>query len=129
MAITPTKPIDPTVPAPPPRAQVCDIIKRYLKSDTTPNWRVECPLWYTKLWPAYPSVAFWTRHELSFPLNSLAWFLTEQGKAQLASDWLVFHYEPPAEPAPVVLDTTPQPVYPVPYTKARPSTIAAFLKT
>src|SRR3954468_6806618 len=113
VAIRRTKPVDPTAPKPPPRAQVCDIIVRYLKPGQTPNWRQECPLWYG-LWKAYPSIAFWTHHELPFPLNSLAWFLTEQGKAQLASDWTVFHYNPLSTPeaAPQVeVDTTPQPVY------------------
>ncbi len=119
----------PTGPKPPPRAQVDAIIRRYLKPDQTPNWRQEFPLWYT-LFKAYPSVTFWTRHELPFALNSLAWFLTEQGKAQLASDWLVFHYVPPAQEE-VALDTIPQPDYTVPYTPlpARPRTVAEFLKT
>ena len=107
------------------------IVRRYLKPDQTPNWRQEMPLAYGLL-KAYPSVAFWTHHELPFALNSLAWFLTEQGKATLASDYLVFHYQPP-EPAQVevVLDKGDQPAYTVPYTATpvRPRTVAEFLKT
>ncbi len=121
-----------TGPKPPPRAQVDAIIRRYLKPDQTPNWRTEFPLWYG-LWKAYPSVTFWTHHELPFALNSLAWFLTEQGQAQLASDWLVFHYDPASTPqvTPEVVDTTPQPAYTEPYkpTPVRPRTVAEFLKT
>ncbi len=135
MAIRRAKPIDPSAPKPPPRAQVEAIVRRYLKPDQTPNWRQEMPLAYGLL-KAYPSVAFWTHHELSFALNSLAWFLTEQGKAQLASDWTVFHWNPPSDPsstpqADAALDTTPQPAYTVPYTPsaARPRTVAEFLKT
>ncbi len=120
-----------TGPKPPPRAQVEAIIRRYLKPDQTPNWRAEFPLTYGLL-KAYPSVTFWTHHELPFQLNSMAWFLTEQGKATLASDWLVFHYVP-TEAAQVeadtALDSAPQPAYTVPYTPpvARPRTVAEFL--
>ncbi len=134
MAIRRTKPIDSSAPKPPPRAQVEAIVRRYLKPDQTPNWRQEMPLAYGLL-KAYPSVTFWTRHELPFQLNSLAWFLTEQGKATLASDWTVFHWTPPdpsSDPqAETTLDTTPQPGYTVPYTPpvARPRTVAEFLKT
>lgn len=140
MAIRPT----PTGPKAPPRAQVDAIIRRYLKPDQTPNWRAEFPLYYG-LWKRYPSVAFWTHHELPFPLNSLAWFLTEQGKATLESDWVVFHYVPPAvsttltgapaeeSPPPAApseargVDTLPQPAYTVPAPPVRPRTVADFL--
>ncbi len=121
----------PTGPKPPPRAQVDAIIRRYLKPDQTPNWRAEFPLWYG-LFKAYPSLTFWTHHELPFALNSLAWFLTEQGKATLESDWLVFHYVPPEDTCEdAVLDTVPQPGYTDPYkpTVVRPRTVAEFLKT
>ena len=138
MAIRRAKLIDPSAPKPPPRAQVEAIVRRYLKPDQTPNWRQEMPLAYGLL-KAYPSVAFWTRHELSFALNSLAWFLTEQGKAQLESDWVVFHWdgsptpaaEPPSEAvAQATVDTSPQLDYnAVMLPPARPRTVAQFLKT
>ena len=128
MAIRRSKPIDPSAPKPPPRAQVEAIVRRYLKPDQTPNWRQEMPLAY-QLYKAYPSVAFWTHHELPFALNSMAWFLTEQGKAQLESDWLVYHWTPPEASSEVGIDSAPQPVYNAPtLPPARPRTVAEFLK-
>lgn len=127
-----TKPKAPSVgPKPPPRTKVCDIIKRYLKPDQSPVWSREIPLWYT-LWKSYPSLPFWEKHTLGFKLNSLAWFMSIQGKITLASDYSVFHYQPAPIEAPPVLDTTSQPGYndrteQPKVEKPGPDTVAGFL--
>lgn len=116
-------------PKRPSRAKCCAAIGRYLKPDQTPNWRVEIPLFY-RLWEQYPDIDFWLKHELPFHLNSLAWFLTEQGQAQLRDDWTLFHYvmPEPVENPKTELDTSDQPVYVRPQSK-RPQTISEFLKS
>ena len=118
----------------PTRDQRAAIIKRYLKPDQNVEWAREM-ITFAALWKAYPSIAFWTRHELPFMLNHMSWFQSVEGAAQLASDWLVFHYETTSDPSstPQVtlgVDTSSQPDYTVPYvTSARPKTVAEFLKT
>lgn len=118
-------------PKPPARAKVMDIIRRYLKKDSTPVWSRELPLMYG-LWKGYPSLSFWTKHTLPFELNSMAWFSTIQGKAQLVSDWAVFHYVPEPESAAPVdpLDIFPRPELNLPSTpppKRRPRSVADLL--
>jgi hypothetical protein len=113
----------------PTRDQRAAIIKRYLKPDQNVDWAREM-ITFAALWKQYPSLDFWTRHELPFALNHMSFFQTPEGAAMLESDWAVFHYNP-AAPAQEVLDNTPQPAYTVPYTPpvARPRTVAEFLKT
>jgi len=123
-------------PKPPPRTKVCEIIRRYIRDDMSPVWRREIPLMYTLL-KQYPSLPFWERHTMGFKLRSLAWFMSIEGKATLASDYSVFHYNPepvveavaldplPAQHADVV-DTVAQPTYHVPTPPDR-KTVAGFL--
>lgn len=117
-------------PKPPPRAVVATIISRYLKE--TPKWdaRREFPLFYG-LWKVYPDVAFWTKHELGYRLNSLAHFLTPEGKARLQTDHRLFHFTldtPPEVPHTDESDTLPPPPAPV-FPAMRPRTMAEYLKT
>lgn len=86
---------------PPTRAQVGIILKRYLKPEAIITPRADFPVFYT-LFKSYPSLDFWMRHELLFKLNNIRWFLTPNGKAQLASDWTTFNF---------VLDNETQPDY------------------
>ncbi len=112
----------------PTRDQRAAIIKRYLKPDQNIEWAREM-ITFAALWKAYPSLPFWMNHELPFMLNHMTWFQSVEGAAQLESDYLVFHYNPPApaEVAPETLDTTPQPSYTPPI--SRPMTVAEFLRT
>lgn len=75
----------------PPRTKVVEILRRYLKPEALIDAKSDYAIFYT-LYKTYPSLDFWTRHELSFPLNSVKWFLTVPGKAQLVSDWTTFHF-------------------------------------
>ena len=115
----------------PTRDQRAAIIKRYLKPDQNIEWAREMAT-FAALWKQYPSLAFWTHHEIPFMLNHMSFFQTVEGAAMLESDWAVFHYNPP-EPAPesAALDTVPQSAYNVPYnpTPVRPRTVAEFLKS
>lgn len=85
----------------PPRVKVIEILRRYLRPEALIDAKSDYAIFYG-LFSQYPSLDFWTRHELSFPLNSVKWFLTVPGKAQLASDWTTFHF---------VLDTGSQEGY------------------
>ncbi len=96
----------PKVPA---KGKMFNIIRRYLKKDRTPDWKREIQIFH-KLWKQYPSFSFWTKHTLSFELNTLRWFETIQGKAQLASDWAVFHYVPELE----MTTSDPLDIFPLP---------------
>lgn len=96
---------DAVPPKSPPRAQIEAIIRRYLKPEiTTPDWRREFSTFHG-LWKQYPSLDFWTRHELPFKLNSLVWFRGADGQAQLASDWIIFFFTFAEDTVPV--DKTP----------------------
>lgn len=120
-------------PKRPPVAQCDAIIRRYLKPDQNIDWAREM-ITFSALWKAYPSLAFWTHHELPFALNHMTWFQSVEGAATLESDWVVFHYEIPMPSEPTVgsresaLDITPQPVYTAP-TPVIPRTVAEFLKS
>jgi hypothetical protein len=114
--------------AKPSRAQMDAIIRRYVKDGVTPDWRKDMPIAYN-LFKRYPSLAFWTHHELPFGLNSMAWFLTEQGAAQLESDWVVFHYDIPKEPELPPIEILIKPPSPYHASPARPKTVAEFLRT
>lgn len=117
-----------TTPAikPPSKVQVGEIIKRYLKPTALVDPKTDFPIFYN-LFKKYPSIDFWTRHELAFELNSIKWFLTVEGRAQLTTDWTTFHF---------VLDTESQSDYSErvdvtpDYVREgkKPSTIADFLK-
>ncbi len=120
-----------TAPKGPSRDQRATIIQRYLKDDQNVHWAREM-VTFAALWKAYPSIAFWTRHELPFRLNHMTWFQSVEGAAQLESDWTVFHYVPSAPQEDVgqstqTLDTPHEPTYHVPH--RRPRTVAEFLKT
>ena len=121
---------DPTPVKPPSRAAVERILRRYLKPTALIDAKSDFAIFYG-LFKTYPSLDFWTRHELAFELNSVKWFLTPDGKAQLASDWTTFHF---------VLDTESQSGYGQVTTEKvttsdyvaepkKPKTIADFLKT
>ncbi len=119
-------------PKRPPIATCDAIVRRYLKPDQNIDWAREMPT-FTNLWKRYPSLEFWTRHELPFALNHMTYFESVEGAAQLESDWVVFHYDPSCTPhvtPQVELDTTPQPVYNAPTPQpVRSRTVAEFLKT
>lgn len=78
----------------PKRDAAVAMVNRFLKP--TPKWDAakEMPTMY-RLFAQYPSTAFWTHYEVGFPLNSLFYFLTPEGKERLASDWVVFHFRFP----------------------------------
>lgn len=112
----------------PPRTVVVTILRRYLKPEALIDAKSDYAIFYS-LFKTYPSLDFWTRHELSFPLNSVKWFLTVPGKAQLASDWTTFHFSLDTGSQEgydgVKVESTPDYIPPV----KRPSTVADLLKS
>ncbi len=110
------------------REQAASIVRRYLKPESEQPivWAREMASFY-RLWKVYPSLAFWTHHELDFLLNHLSYFETESGAIHLKADWDVFHYVPsepvyiPSEPVPLDANTQSN------YTVSKPRSIAQYL--
>ncbi len=105
------------------------MVRRYLKPDQNIDWRREMPA-FVELFKRYPSVEFWTHHELPFKLNHMSWFTSIEGAVQLESDWSVFHYHPSEPASNTVLDINLQSAYngnSVATPPPRPVTVAQFL--
>lgn len=77
------------------------IIERLVKPDmlTVKTWPREIRL-INQLTLQYPDPEFWLKHDLSFMLNSLAYFKSADGGAVLKTNYSVFHFsfDPPTEP-------------------------------
>lgn len=95
----------PKSPKQPPRAVSAAIIERFLKKGQQIYWQREMVTW-AKLWKQYPDVRFWQCYDLPFgedsdgghALNMMSWFEGDEGKAELARAWLLYHYTPPVLP-------------------------------
>lgn len=61
-----------------------EIIKLFIKDPKQVNWGQEISV-CKKLFKSYPDLEFWKQIKLDFKLNSLAWFLTPQGKEFLVN--------------------------------------------
>lgn len=143
MARTPKvpKPVDPLKS--PAKALCTEVIRRFIKTETTIYWARELPSWYA-LWKVYPSLAFWMALELPFGegvhgLNHISWFETPEGAAHLSRSWLLYHWNPlsssPA-PEPPPFDLSPSPLdsqtpsqldCPIALPPQRPRTVAEWL--
>lgn len=127
--------IAPTV-KPPPRAQVVQIIDRFLKPEVKWPAPREMPVFY-RLWKQFPDVDFWTHWDLPFKLNSMLWFGTADGREALVNGYAVYRFTFPADAAQdastasIPIDTSRETVYdhPIrPPSIRRPTTVGAFLK-
>ena len=61
------------------------MVQRFLKEDkdlTSRVWAREIKI-AKKLFNSYPDVDFWNNVDLGFPLNSLAWLCSQEGKYAL----------------------------------------------
>ena len=133
------KPVDPLKRPP---IAICDaIVRRFLKPDQNILWSREMPK-FTQLWKALPSLSFWQSHELPFKLNHMSWFDSVEGKANLESAWVLFHYNPPAVTEEEALDNARQmadtpgvddpsitPFIAPPVPPSRPRTVAEMMKS
>lgn len=91
----------------PKRDAAVAIVNRYLKPDVKWDASKEMVAFW-RLWAQYPSLAFWTKHELGYPLNSMFYFSTPEGKARLETDFIVFNFTYPEQPK---LDIAPESGY------------------
>jgi hypothetical protein len=72
------------------------MVQRFLKEDKelTPRvWAREIKI-AKKIFNSYPNVYFWNQVDLGFPLNSLAWFCSPEGKYALIIQRKKISYKP-----------------------------------
>jgi len=67
---------------------------RNVENFTQGKWAKEIKL-AKKLFNSCPDVRFWNQVELDFKLNSLAWFLSKEGKYALKVRGKMMKYSPP----------------------------------
>jgi len=99
-------PRKPAAPKPKPllsRDEVVGLCKRWLKPG---SYKASLdPLILYQLIKIYPNHDFWTHYTLPFALNSVLWFKTADGQAQLARDWATFNLDMPTQ-SEYALETT-----------------------
>lgn len=78
-----------------PRVEAINLVKRLVKPDSYQP-KVDMVLFY-KIFAENPDIEFWRVYDLGFQLNSMAWFLTEEGKEKLKIDMALFHLDIPTE--------------------------------
>ena len=71
-----------------------DKFLRNIEGFTKGKWSKEIKI-AKKLFNSYPDACFWNQLELEFKLNSLAWFLSKEGKYTLAIRGKMMKYSPP----------------------------------
>jgi hypothetical protein len=71
-----------------------DFVKKFLKNVNSINWAREMSI-VKKLWTIFPNQDFWHSLELSFKLNSLCWFLSDDGRSFLNKEYKKFNLELP----------------------------------
>lgn len=90
------KPVDPNAPPKCPfsRAEMCGLVKRYLKDPKTFDAKKDLFVMY-RMWAKWPSENFWRVHRLDFRLNHVMWLIGKDGQEHLARDWSIFHLQLP----------------------------------
>jgi hypothetical protein len=69
------------------------VINKLIKSDCI-YWARDLKI-LKGLLVQYPDLEFWKNISLGFQLNSLAWFITPDGKKRLDEDYKMFHLKAP----------------------------------
>lgn len=82
------------------------LIKSLLKEELVSQknasfWPREIKL-VNQLYKVYPNDAFWDLVGLSFKLNSLAWFLTDDGQKELKRLWFAYNMGNSGSESPIV---------------------------
>lgn len=80
------------------KREVIGLVKRFVKEDSYEP--VRDTVAFYKIYAEFPDEAFWRAYDLGFTLQSMFWFLSEDGRAKLKTDIALFH-----------LDMTPQTEY------------------
>lgn len=71
-----------------------EFVKRFLKDTASLVWPREMSI-VKKLWSIFPDEGFWSQLNLSFKLNSLCWFLSDDGRNFLNIEYKKFKLELP----------------------------------
>lgn len=71
------------------------LVKRFLKEEAYIPAR-DIPLFY-KVYDLFPDQKFWQGYTMEFQLNSIAYFLSEDGKNKLKSDIALFNLDMPVQ--------------------------------
>ncbi len=79
------------------KRQVIGLVKRFVKEDAYEPIRDTVAFY--KIYAEFPDEAFWRAYDLGFQLNSMFWFLSDEGRAKLKTDIALFHLDlSPAAP-------------------------------
>ncbi len=71
-----------------------DFIKKFVKNSQNLSWPKEMKM--TKiLFNIYPNEDFWNSLTLNFKLNSICWFLSDEGRSFLNKEYKKFNVELP----------------------------------
>jgi hypothetical protein len=70
-----------------------DFIKKFVKDSSSLVWPREMKM-VNLLFKIFPNDAFWNSLELKFKLNSLCWFLSDDGRKFLNTEYKKFNFEP-----------------------------------
>jgi hypothetical protein len=71
-----------------------EFVKKFLKDSSNIIWPKEMKVVKT-LFKIFPSKEFWNNLELSFKLNSLCWFLSDDGRNYLNKEYKKFNLNLP----------------------------------
>lgn len=72
-----------------------DFIKKFIKEEQSLVWPKEMKM-VNILFKIFPNEDFWLSLELKFKLNSLCWFLSDDGRKFLNAEYKKFNLELPA---------------------------------
>jgi len=70
-----------------------DFIKKFVKDSSLLVWPREMKM-VNSLFKIFPNDNFWASLELKFKLNSLCWFLSDEGRKFLNLEYKKFNFEP-----------------------------------
>lgn len=71
-----------------------DFIKKFLKEDANIFWPKEMKM-VKNLLKIFPNEDFWNNLELGFKLNSICWFLSDDGRNVLNKEYKKFNFNLP----------------------------------
>jgi len=71
-----------------------DFVKKFVKNDSNIIWPKEMKM-VKMLFKIFPNEGFWEGLKLNFKLNSLCWFLSDDGRKFLNTEYKKFHLNLP----------------------------------
>ncbi len=73
------------------KRQVIGLVKRFVKEEAYEP--VRDTVAFYKIYAEFPDEAFWRAYDLGFTLNSMFWFLSDEGRQKLKTDIALFHLD------------------------------------